>query len=313
MSYIQEILDNEFAALNYLLMSVIRRFSLKEAVENKKTCEIYYQITESENYLQRDQSLCNKILEIKNKLICQSCKVNIVNLIFECSHTLCEACFRYYTENIDLPQTKYERVLTCPFCSRAIKECEYSHIYENFKDMAMLRDKRERIQTNDPISCITCKRKLAKKCYSGCCCRCFECQSENRTLGFCECGTFTVQINCDACKCRIDPVNNKFVIFCDGHTHCQNCINKTCNKLECQVCTSTLRGIDLEKIYTKAFQTCCFCNGTFNAKYFLSKNCCQYLICAMCQYKKNQTYCVCCSAILNPSPQDFLRSQNLLA
>lgn len=307
-----QISDTEFEALSYLFCSIIRRFSLKEAVESKTAQEIYNQIVSAENLLKQNQSLHIKVIEIKNKLICPSCNANIIDLIFECDHTLCENCFRYYTANIKLPQTKAEQVLICPYCRKPLKECEYSHIYEEFNEMAQARDKREKMQTNDPVSCMTCRRKLTKNCFGGCCCKCFECQAKLNTLGSCECGNFNFSICCEACRRRVLPMNEEFLIFCNGHIHCQNCINKACTKLECQVCTSSLRGIDLEKIYPKAFQICHDCNNTFNSKYFLSKNCCQSQICAICQYNKNKIACACCLRPLNPSPQDFLRSQNLL-
>lgn len=309
---IEEISDAEFTALSYLFCSIIRRFSLKEAVESKKVQEIYNQISSIENLLARDRTLYMMATEIKNKLICPSCSANFIDLIFECSHTLCGNCFRYYTENINLPQTKQEKALICPYCRRPLKECEYSHIYEEFKEMAKARNKRERMQTIDPVSCMTCKRKLTKNCFGGCCCKCFECQAKQNSLGLCECGNFNFSIYCEACRKKIEPMNEEFYIFCNGHIHCQNCINKSCIKLECQVCTSSLRDIDLEKIYLKAFQTCHTCGSTFNSKYFLSKNCCNYPICAVCQYNQNRTACANCFAPLNPSPQDFLTSQNLI-
>ena len=164
------------------------------------------------------------------------------------------------------------------------------------------------------LQCKSCMRLLDVNVFQGCKCFCFECQLNKNSLGNCECGEhFETKIACCICyRVELKPYINRFSIFCNGHLHCNNCIKKCNESFKCLKCKESLEQHDIRKVLEYGYIKCQECHGFYEAKYFLSENCCGIKLCVICQSKNSFRACSSCTTPFESDIRSFLKENKLL-
>lgn len=246
-SYIQQatipITENLVLAYYYFIETLLKNSSLKLIATSNKIPQI---ITKIDSILIRVQSypyMAEKLISIKNLLMCSRCGINDFSLIFECDDKLCRRCFENLIGAKLIPPNKEEEPLKCPVCSKALCDNEYSYYFQDWEERVKLSEQRQRTKTAGLIECKTCLRSLKASCFRLCRCQCFQCQLSENSLGYCQfdSNTFSSTIYCDSCKKQVEnPYHKPFYILCVGHIHCSDCTIACFADFKCRVCKNAL-------------------------------------------------------------------------
>ena len=282
-------------AIYYYFTSLLASISMKLLIKSKKLGTIYVIV----NDIIRKSSECAYLSELFQsflpKLCCSKCNRTDLIIGFDCSHSLCTACFTLYANRQIIPHTRFEAGLVCPVCEAPVENSDFEMAFPDWSERERSCEKRERKQTRDVLECKQCFRVLQVSCYRGCRCYCFECQLDRGMLGICECESFDYQIVCDACKEVVRaPGLSKFAVFCTGHLHCMACIKKCYGEFRCLVCKEGLEQYDIRKVLRYAAKACEKCQGIYEIRYFASEGCCGGNCCVTCQAKISLTQCCNC-------------------
>jgi hypothetical protein len=281
-----------------LATSIKEKKSIINASDQISSSLGYFKSMKRDNYI--SQTLIDNIETILKKLNCDMCENSISTYQVDCGHCLCDDCLEAFSEAAD-PR----HPLKCPKCSEDILPISISPEFA--------KTWYEKLSKFKSI-CIGCKKESFQKL--GCEHYCPECLCEKFRKGQKRCNEcnsaidipeeiYNIQEYCKGCNSSVYLYGDYVKTICNDHPHCFLCLKKALETKLCQTCEIFLPDYQEKVIAEFLYSECTVCRNNYEQIYFVPKECCDKLVCGVCQAPN--TNCTQCGGLLEEKALDFVQ------
>jgi hypothetical protein len=227
-----------------------------------------FQPIQPTNIMSQTRLSSSMILPQNNLKFCYSCKSQEYKFELQCSHNICENCFKKIVGNATKKQffhcsnSKVNNiVVNCPVCNAGIKEQKYCDTdwARSIKAAAIERYTKT---IRGRKKCLNCSLEYTSDMFfeqDTCKHLCKGCLSTVLNLGeskcpYCKLNYTNIQEiklqtdQCVGCKQYKKIVEDEIIYFCYNHANCYSCMIQTLKNQACTSCLKPLSTKDIQKV-----------------------------------------------------------------